>query len=115
MRHSIANCDINLKFGPTPDADASMSSTINSSASFSLNIFTALIGSPTYLSSWNRTVLTSPPFLINRHGMILGLNISHLRKVLQESSPVVMTLLWMELHTEDVCSVDRASELCPVV
>src|SRR6266481_5773202 len=51
-----------------------MSTTIISSTSFSLKIFTALIGSPTYFGLPNLTVLTRPPFLTNRQGVIRGRN-----------------------------------------
>src|SRR6188474_624336 len=108
MRHSTANCAINLRFGAAPLAEASMSTTISSSASFSLKIFTALIGSPTYLSSANCTVLTRPPFLIRRQGLIRGRSTSHLREVLEEPRPEVVALLRMELHAEDVVGVGRA-------
>src|SRR6267142_2812171 len=52
-----------------------MSTTIISSTSFSLKIFTALIGSPTYFGLPKLTVLTRPPFLTNRQGVIRGRNI----------------------------------------
>ena len=51
-----------------------MSRTISSSASFSLKILTALIGSPTYFGSLNPTVLTSPPSWTSRQGMMRGLS-----------------------------------------
>src|SRR5262245_25955507 len=92
-----------------------MSRTISSSASFSLKILTALIGSPTYLSSANCTVLTSPPFLISRQGVIRGLSTSHLREVLQQPRSVVMTLLRVELHAEDIAGVGRAGEVRAVI
>src|SRR5438309_6791488 len=52
-----------------------MSTTIISSTSFSLKIFTALIGSPTYFGWPNLTVLTKPPLLTKRQGVIRGRNI----------------------------------------
>src|SRR3546814_1126375 len=72
MRHSAASLSINLRSGPSPLDVASISRTISSSTSFSLNILTALIGSPTYFGFENLTVLTKPLSLISRHGMILG-------------------------------------------
>src|SRR6266404_1726371 len=51
-----------------------MSTTMISSTSFSLKIFTALTGSPTYFGLPKLTVLTRPPFLINRQGVIRGRN-----------------------------------------
>src|SRR5262245_22560705 len=114
MRHSTANWEISLTFGAVPCADASMSTTISSSASFSLKILTALIGSPTYLSSANPTVLTSPPFLISRQGVIRGRSTSHLREVLEEPRSVVMTFLGVELHAEDIVGVCGAREVLAV-
>src|SRR6187455_2357702 len=111
VRHSTANCEINLRFGSAPVTDASMSRTTSSSASFSLKIFTALIGSPTYFSSPNCTVLTSPPFLISRQGVIRGLNISQVREVLQQSRPVLMALFRMKLHAEDVRRRGRTGKI----
>ena len=49
---------------------------MSSTTSFSLNILTALIGSPTYFGFLNLTVLTSPLFLTSKHGMIRGYNIA---------------------------------------
>src|SRR6266480_402706 len=51
-----------------------MSTTIISSTSFSLKIFTALIGSPTYFGLPKLMVLTRPPFLTKRQGVIRGRN-----------------------------------------
>src|SRR5204863_85062 len=51
-----------------------MSITIISSTSFSLKIFTALIGSPTYFGLPKLMVLTRPPFLTRRQGVIRGRN-----------------------------------------
>src|ERR1700754_3209166 len=48
-----------------------MSSTTISSTSFSLKIFTAFIGSPTYLCSLNFTDFTSPPFCNSKTGITL--------------------------------------------
>src|SRR5262245_34893511 len=115
MRHSTANCEIRRRFGAAPFAEASMSSTTSSSASFSLKILTALIGSPTYLSSLNSTVLTSPPFLISRQGAIRGRSTSELREVLQEPGAEMMALLRVELDAVDVAGVSRAGEVAAVV
>src|SRR5262249_26375434 len=114
MRHSAASCPISRKFGSTPLAVASISTTNSSSDSFSLKILTALIGSPTYLPSLNSTVFTSPPFRIRRHGMILGLNISKLGEVLQEASSVVVTLFRMELYAVDVACAHYTAEGCSI-
>src|SRR5690349_9433533 len=111
MRHSTASCAIILTSGSCPFAVASMSSTISSSDSFSLKILTALSGSPTYLPPPNATVLTSPPSLTSRHGVMRGLNISELREVPEEPRPVVVTLLGMELHAVDVPGVHGAAEV----
>src|SRR5439155_7602127 len=114
MRHSTARWAMRLKLGAAPSAVASMSSTISSSVSFSLKIFTALMGSPTYLGSRNCTVFTRPPFLTSRQGMILGLSNLQLGEILQESGPEVMALLWVELHAVDVTGVHRRAEVGPV-
>ena len=55
-----------LKFGSSLLIVASISININSSASFSLNIRTALIGSPTYILFPKFIVFTSLPFEIKR-------------------------------------------------
>src|SRR5439155_979397 len=114
MRHSTARWAMRLKLGAAPSAVASMSSTISSSVSFSLKIFTALMGSPTYLGSRNCTVFTRPPFLTSKQGMILGLSNLQLGEILQESRPEVMALLGMELHAEDVIGVHGRAEVDPV-
>src|SRR5262245_997444 len=88
-----------------------MSSTISSSDSFSLQIFTALSGSPTYRPAPNATVFTRPPFLTSRHGVMRGLSMSQLREVLEEPGAVVVALLGMELHAVDVPRVHRAAEV----
>src|SRR6187200_794801 len=111
MRHSTANWAMSFRFGASPFVEASMSTTISSSASFSLKILTALIGSPTYLSSANCTVLTSPPFLINRQGVIRGRSTLHLREVLEQPGPEMMALFRMELDAEDVAGVGGAGEV----
>src|SRR5437879_9150917 len=103
-----------LKLGSTPWVDASMSTTISSSASFSLKIFTALMGSPMYLGSLNCTVFTRPPFLTSRQGMILGLSNLQLGEILQEPGPEVMALLRVELHAVNVTGVHRRAEVGPV-
>src|SRR2546425_7770792 len=100
-----------LKLGSTPWVDASMSTTISSSVSFSLKIFTALMGSPTYVGSRNCTVFTRPPFLTSRQGMILGRSNLQPGEVLQKARPVVMALFGMELHAVDVRGVHRGGEL----
>src|SRR5688572_28108575 len=91
-----------------------MSSTISSSASFSLKILTALIGSPTYLGSRNRTVLTRPPSWTSRQGMMRGRSISEAREVLEQRRAEVMALLGMELHAVDRPRADRAGEVLAV-
>src|SRR2546421_4181271 len=86
-----------------------MSSTISSSASFSLKIFTALIGSPTYVGAAKRTVFTSPPSCTSRQGAIRGLSTSQLREVAQQASPEVMALLGMKLDAVHVVVPYRAA------
>src|SRR5438105_9695722 len=111
MRHSAANWAMRRKLGSAPVTVASMSSTISSSASFSLKILTALIGSPTYFGSLKRVVLTRPPLCTSRHGMMRGRSTSEFREVLQELRPEVVALLGMELHAVDVAGVDGAAEV----
>src|SRR5215211_4645641 len=115
MRHSTASCAINLKFGSVPVVEASMSRTISSSASFSLKIRTALTGSPTYFSSLNWTVFTSPSLRSRRQGVMRGLNISELGEVLENPSAVVMTLLRVKLHAEDVPGIHGRREIRAVL
>src|ERR1044071_4406232 len=79
-----------------------MSRTMSSSASFSLKMRTALIGSPTYLSSENLLVLTSPPLRTSRQGMTLARSTSQLREVLQKSNTILVALFWVELNSVDV-------------
>src|SRR2546422_335849 len=92
-----------------------MSRTISSSASFSLKIFTALSGSPTYCGAVNRTVFTSPPLWTSKQGLILGLSISQLREVPQEARPEVMALLGMELDAVNVAVTHRRAEVSAVL
>src|SRR4051812_37388234 len=103
------------RFGSRPCTVASMSSTTSSSASFSLKILTAFSGSPTYCPSPNRTVLTSPPFLTRRHGVIRGLSTSHVREVLEKPGAEMTALFRMELHAADVAGADGTAEIRPVV
>src|SRR5882762_5086458 len=88
-----------------------MSRTMSSSASFSLKIFTALSGSPTYCGAANRTVFTSPPLCTSKQGVILGLSISQLREVPQQTRPEVMALLGMELDAVNVAVAHRRAEV----
>src|SRR5256885_14301175 len=92
-----------------------MSSTISSSASFSLKIFTALIGSPTYVGAAKRTVFTSPPSCTSRQGAMRGLSTSQLREVAQQARPEVMALLGMKLDAVHVVVPHRAAEVGAVL
>src|SRR4051794_35073606 len=87
-----------------------MFKTINSSTSFSLKIFTALIGSPTYFASAKPTVLTRPLSRTRRQGMILGRNMLELGEVLQQPRAITMALLRVKLNAEDAVRAHRAAE-----
>src|SRR6185436_18779771 len=115
MRHSTANWAISLTLGAASATDAPMSSTISSSASFSLKILTALTGSPTYFGSANRTVLTSPSSRSRRQGVIRGLSISEFSEILQEPRSEVVALFRMELHAVDVAGVRGGCKVAAVV
>src|SRR5688500_8865143 len=115
MRHSTANCAMRRMFGGAPAADAPMSSTTSSSASFSLKMRTALTGSPTYFSSPKRTVLTSPPSRSSRQGVIRGRSMSETGEVAEQARPVLMAFFRMELDAEDVGRVHGAGEIAAVV
>jgi hypothetical protein len=69
---------------------AKISKKTNSSAFKSLNILTALIGSPIYLYLPNFTVLTSPKPLNNNAGITLGLYIIYIfvEKFFKISNPL---------------------------
>src|ERR1700757_2910554 len=88
-----------------------MSSTMSSSASFSLKILTALIGSPTYLGFLKPTVFTSPPRCTSKQGMMRGRSTSDLRKVAQQARAAVMTLLRVELDAVEVPGAHGARKL----
>src|SRR3954471_7215511 len=92
-----------------------MSTTMISSASFSLKILTALMGSPTYFGSLNPTVFTRPPWCTSRQGMMRGRSMSELREVLEELRAEVVALLGVELHTVNVVATQGAGEVGAVV
>src|SRR5688572_33292682 len=108
MKHSPANCSINSKSGPVPSRVAMMSSTINSSASLSLKILTALMGSPTYLGAAKRSVLTSPRRRSRRQGMTRVRSTSDLDEALEQLHSETMTLFRMELDAQHSLALDRA-------
>src|SRR5260221_14398330 len=83
IKASLAISFIRAMLGPF--APAVRSRITISSTPFSLNILTALIGSPTYLWSLNLIDLTSPPFCINKPGMTLILFINNFL----QNSPIV--------------------------
>src|SRR5664279_6228468 len=92
-----------------------MSSTVSSSTSFSLKMRTALSGSPTYFGAPNWTVLTRPPFLTSRQGMMRGCSMSELAEVLQQADAPLMALLGVELHAVDVAAAHARDERAVVV
>src|SRR5689334_10716627 len=89
-----------------------MSRTTSSSTCFSLKIRTALIGSPTYLSSPNLRVLTRPRLRTSRHGMMRARSMdrSELREVLEEPDAVLVALLRVKLDPEYIAAIHRAGE-----
>src|ERR1700744_1684453 len=111
MKHSLATSSITLKDGPLPSLDAVISSNANSSTSFSLKILIAFIGSPTYLGSWNFTVLTRPWPLRRRHGIARARNISSdSREITQQSHAEAVTFLGMKLYSHNVFTIESRVE-----
>src|SRR3972149_8704054 len=100
MKLSPAISYIRLRSGLLLLAVASISRKINSSTSFSLKIFTALTGSPTYLGLLNLQVLTNPLFCKRRQGIILGINISsQAGKIAHYFHAEFMTFFRVKLNT----------------
>src|SRR5262245_50524898 len=103
MKHSLAICSIIANGGSRCSRVAVMSRKISSSTSFSLKIFTALIGSPTYLGSLNRMVLTSPAPFRSRQGITRVANTSAaFGEVLEKPHAEAVALLGMKLHSHQV-------------
>src|SRR5689334_20661286 len=93
-----------------------MSKTMISSTSFSLKIFTAFIGSPTYLGLPNRVVLTNPLSFTSKQGMILGRNMFSVQcEILEKTHAILVTLLGVELHAPDISAPNGRRELYAVI
>src|SRR6478609_1328487 len=111
MKHSLAMSSIIANGGSLFSRDAAMSRKISSSTSLSLKILTALIGSPTYFGSLNRTVLTSPAPFSSRQGMTRVANTSAAAgKILEEPHAEPMALLGMKLNTHQVAVLESGIE-----
>src|SRR5436190_23935928 len=103
MKHSLAMSSMMPNGGSLRSRDAAISRKISSSTSLSLKILTALIGSPTYLGSANRTVFTSPAPFSSRHGITRVFTTSiEIGEILQEPHSEPVALFRMELHAHDV-------------
>src|SRR5512140_1119265 len=98
-----------------PSLEATISNTINSSTSLSLKIRMALTGSPTYLASLKRQVLTRPTRRNSRQGMTRCCSRSKLQKAFQQCHAETMTLFRMKLHPEDIPSLKSGHELSTVI
>src|SRR5216684_3252974 len=111
MKHSLAMSSMVANAGPFPSRDAVMSRKMSSSTSFSLRILTALIGSPTYLGSLKRMVLTRPAPLRSRQGITRVVSMSAtLREILQEPHPETVALLRVELNAHQVVVFEAGIE-----